>query len=180
MSSQILINDEHPLMDRAGLNYLVFPSDFRQIRYFTLLLVKHSRPRGDERLLLEQQVSELVKNAVKHGNQCDSQKTVEVWYKFTAREARLIVRDQGKGFADIEKWNRFNRERLSCIDRGDWDGLMQYASWRSATSDRFDGGNAMFAALEYWNRGVVYSSARTTVAVGKTFPQDILDMEDGE
>jgi serine/threonine-protein kinase RsbW len=177
---ELLIDDGHPLFDRAGLNYTVFPSDYRLIRYFTLTLVQRSRPRSDERLLLEQQVSEIIKNAVKHGNSCDPSKEVRVWYRFTSTEARLIVEDEGPGFAEIEKWNLFNAKREDYIERQDFASLMVYASWRTSKSDRYDGGNAMFAALEYWNRGVVYTSGRNTVAVGKDFDPDPMQTEEDE
>ena len=65
--------------------------------------------------------------------------------------------DREAGFADIEKWNLFNKKRLEYIDKQDFEALMSYASWRTK-SDPYDGGNAMLAALEYWNRGVVYTS----------------------
>jgi hypothetical protein len=158
----------------------VFPSDFQQIRYFTLMLVQRSRPKTDERLLLEQQVSEIIKNAIKHGNSCDPAKEIKVWYRFTASEARLIVEDQGAGFQDIEKWNAFNAQRKKYIDKGDFVALIDYVAWRSGRSDQFDGGNAMFAALEYWDKGVVYTSKRNTVAVGKTFGRDPMELGDDE
>lgn len=180
MTSEIQINGTHSLFERSGMNLTVFPSDYLQIRYFTLQLVQRSRPKTDERLLLEQQVSELIKNAVKHGNGCDPSKSVRVWYRFTATEARLIVEDEGPGFADIEKWNLFNSKRMEYFDKQDFTGLMSYVSWRTHRSDQFDGGNAMFAALEYWNQGVVYSEKRNAVAVGKRFGVDFMDSEADE
>jgi hypothetical protein len=177
MNTEILVSSKHELFKKNDLYHAVFPSDYRQIQYFTLLLVQHSRPKADERLLLEQQVSEIIKNAVKHGNHCDSTKEVKIWYRFTATEARLIVQDEGTGFQDIEKWNLFNSKRQEYIDRQDFAALMSYASWRTATSDKYDGGNAMFAALEYWNMGVVYSDERNCIAVGKKFPADFMEME---
>lgn len=169
MNSEILIDDGHALFSRKDMNYTVFVSDYLQIRYFTLLLIQRSRPNTDERLLLEQQVSEIIKNAIKHGNGCDPTKQVKVWFRFTNTEARLIVEDEGPGFQDIEKWNIFNAKRQEYLRKEDFIGLMNYVSWRSAKSDDYDGGNAMFAALEYWDQGVVYSSRRNTVAVGKRF-----------
>ncbi len=180
MNAEILVNDDHELFSRKDMHFTVFPSDYGQIRYFTLLLVQHSRPKSDERLLLEQQVSEIIKNAVKHGNGCDPSKEVKVWHRFTATEARLIVEDEGPGFKDIEKWNVFNRKRQEYIDKEDFVGLMSYVSWRTKKSDKYDGGNAMFAALEYWNLGVVYSGKRNTVAVGKKFSSDFMEMEGDE
>ena len=56
--------------------------------------------------LLEQQISEIIKNAVKHGNKCDQNKKVHVWYSFSPTHAHLIVEDEGEGFKDLEKWKR--------------------------------------------------------------------------
>jgi Osmosensitive K+ channel histidine kinase len=180
MNIELLVDDNHALFSRDDMNYTVFASDYQQIRYYTLLLIQHSRPKSDERLLLEQQVSEIIKNAVKHGNGSDPAKQVKVWYRFTATEARLIVEDEGPGFQEIEKWNLFNKKRQQYIDREDFVGLMNYVSWKTKKSDKYDGGNAMFAALEYWNQGVVYSGKRNTVAVGKKFRSDPMEMEGDE
>ncbi len=180
MNGEILISDDHALMSREGMNFTVLPSDYRQIRYFTLMLVQRTRPKSDERLLLEQQVSEILKNAIKHGNGCDPAKEIKVWYRFNATEARLIVEDEGPGFKDIEKWNLFNKKRQEYIDKEDFVALMSYASWRTRESDKYDGGNAMFAALEYWDLGVVYTQRRNTVAVGKGFTDDFMDMGEDE
>jgi hypothetical protein len=38
----------------------------------------------------------------------------------------------------------------------------------------------MFAALEYWNLGVVYTGKRNTVAVGKRFETNFMDAEGDE
>jgi len=180
MNKELLIDDGHPLFSRNGLNYAVFRSDYEQIRYFTLMLVQRSRPNADERLLLEQQVTEVIKNAIKHGNKCDPQKEIRVWYRFTAREARLIVQDEGPGFRDLEKWNIFNAKRQEYLDKEDFVGLMNYVSWRTRKSDAYDGGNALFAALEYWTEGVVFSSERNTIAVGKRFAGDPMETEGDE
>ena len=88
-----------------------FPSDFRQIRYFTLLIVQSAPPDIKEINLLEQQISEIIKNAVKHGNKCDPEKMVRVWYDFSPEHAHLIVEDEGPGFQDLERWNEFNHRR---------------------------------------------------------------------
>lgn len=177
MTREILINDDHLLFSRNGMHFSIFPSDYLQIRYFTLTLVQRSRPKSDERLLLEQQVSELIKNAIKHGNGCDPTKKIKVWYLFSTTVARLIVEDEGPGFKDIERWNLFNNKRQDYIDKGDYIGLASYVSWRTKKSDMYDGGNAMFAALEYWSNGVVYSGKRNTVAVGKNFTESFMEAE---
>ncbi len=166
---QIEISDNHPLMEKENLFYKEFPSDFRQIRYFTLLIVQKAPPEIREINLLEQQISELIKNAVKHGNGSDPDKLVKVWYTFSETDARIIIEDEGEGFKAIREWNEFNRKRNDCLNKEDFEELSNYVSYRTAKSDDNDGGNAMFAALEYWNNGVVFTEKANCVAVGKTF-----------
>ena len=93
------------LFDKTNMLYKEFPSDFRQIRYFTLLIVQSAPLEIKEINLLEQQISEVIKNAVKHGNDCDINKKVHIWYSFSPSHAHIIVEDEGEGFKDLEKWN---------------------------------------------------------------------------
>ncbi len=167
-----LRSDENNLLfDRTGMLYKEFPSDYRQIRYFTLLIVQAAPLEIKGINLLEQQISEIIKNAVKHGNQCDIRKKVRVWYSFSPTHAHLIVEDDGKGFKDLEKWNEFNRRRLECLYSQDFEELANYVSFRTSRSDEHDGGNALFAALEYWDGGFVYNERRNGVAMLKRFQQ---------
>ena len=166
---RIEINDKHKLMDKEGMFYKEFPSDFRQIRYFTLLIVQKAPPEIREINLLEQQISELIKNAVKHGNESNPDKLVKVWYTFSEEHARIIIEDEGEGFIGIKEWNNFNIKRNDCLNNEDYESLAEYVSFRTEKSDDNDGGNAMFAALEYWNEGVVFTDKANCVAVGKTF-----------
>lgn len=168
---EIRVDENSPLFDKTGLLYKEFPSDYRQIRYFTLLIVQSAPLEIKEINLLEQQISEVIKNAVKHGNQCKPEKKVRVWYSFDSSHAQLIVQDEGDGFKDLEKWNEFNRKRLEILSKQDYEGLADYVSFRTQKSDDNDGGNALFAALEYWNGGFVYNNKRNAVAMLKKFPQ---------
>ncbi len=149
--------------------YKEFPSDFRQIRYFTLLIVQSAPLEIKEINLLEQQISEVIKNAVKHGNNCDINKKVRVWYSFSPSHAHIIVKDEGEGFKDLEKWNEFNRKRIECLQSHNFEELANYVSFRTKKSDDQDGGNALFAALEYWDGGYVYNGKRNGVAMLKRF-----------
>ena len=168
---QIKVDENSPLFDRTGLLHKEFPSDFRQIRYFTLLIVQSAPPEIKEINLLEQQISEIIKNAVKHGNKCDPEKKVRVWYSFSAEHAHLIVEDEGPGFKDVEKWNEFNRRRQECLEGEDFEALAEYVSFRGAAADDNDGGNALFAALEYWDGGFVFNQRRNSVAMLKRYPK---------
>jgi len=168
---EILVDENSPLFEKTNLLYKEFPSDYRQIRYFTLLIVQSAPLEIKEINLLEQQISEIIKNAVKHGNKCVPEKKVRVWYEFDATHAHLIVQDEGKGFKDLEVWNDFNRRRFEKLAAQDFEGLSDFVSFRTNESDDNDGGNALFAALEYWNGGFVYNTERNAVAMLKTYPQ---------
>ncbi len=170
-SKSILQDKDHPLFSKEGMFYKEFPSDYRQIRYFTLLIVQKAPPEIKEINLLEQQISEIIKNAVKHGNRKDPDKKIYVWYQFSTEEARVIVEDQGKGFQAIQAWNTFNQERQKCLVEEDFERLGEYVAYRTELSDENDGGNALFAAVEYWNEGVVFNDKANGVAVGKKFPR---------
>jgi len=168
---EIKVDETNSLFDRNGMLYKEFSSDYRQIRYYTLLIVQSAPLEIKEINLLEQQISEVIKNAVKHGNQCNPDKKVRVWYSFDSTHAHLIVQDEGDGFKDLEKWNDFNRKRLEFLSKHDFEGLSDFVSFRTQKSDDNDGGNALFAALEYWNGGFVFDRARTSVAMLKNFPK---------
>ena len=167
-----LRSDENdPLFDKTNMLKKEFPSDFRQIRYFTLLIVQSAPTEIKELNILEQQISEVIKNAVKHGNHCDINKKVKVWYSFSSTHAHIIVQDEGEGFQELEKWNDFNRKRLECLHNNDFIELSNYVSFKTKESDSQDGGNALFAALEYWNGGFVYNGKRNAVAMLKKYQQ---------
>ncbi len=166
---EIRVDGKSPLFDKTGMFHKTFPSDFRQIRYFTLLIVQKAPREIKEINLLEQQISELIKNAVKHGNKSDPKKNVNVWFLFTESSARLIVQDEGKGFRRLEQWNAFNRKRTECFLNEDFEKMADYVSFTTEDSDAYDGGNALFAALEYWDGGLVFNEPRTSVAVCRSF-----------
>ena len=105
------------------------------------------------------------------GNHCDINKKVTVWYSFSPTHAHIIVQDEGEGFQDLEKWNEFNKKRLECLHNNDFMELSNYVSFRTKESDSQDGGNALFAALEYWNGGFVYNGKRNAVAMLKKYQQ---------
>ena len=169
--TELRSDDNDPLFDKTNMLRKDFPSDFRQIRYFTLLIVQSAPLEIKELNLLEQQISEVIRNAVKHGNHCDINKKVTVWYSFSPTHAHLIVQDEGEGFKDLEKWNEFNRRRLEALSAQDFAKLSNYVSYRTKDSDPQDGGNALFAALEYWDGGFVYNGKRNAVAMLKRYQQ---------
>lgn len=167
----ILVDESSPLFQKKGMFHKKFSSDFRQIRYYTLVVMQKAPPEIKEINLLEQQISELIKNAVKHGNKSNPKKRVQVWYRFEDDSARLIVQDEGKGFLRIEEWNEFNRRRTECFSSQDFERMARYVSFLTPESDEHDSGNALFAALEYWDGGVVFTERRNCLAVAKSFPR---------
>jgi len=168
---ELLIDPAHEIMKTDGMFYKEFPSDFRQIRYFTLLVVQKAPPEIKEINLLEQQISEIIKNAVKHGNKNDPNKKIRIWYSFDTEKAHLIVEDEGEGFQEIESWNDFNQKRQDCFQRQDYEELGKYVAFTTPESDEYDGGNALFAAVEYWDAGVVFNEKRNKIGVLKRFPK---------
>lgn len=176
MIKELKVDEQSKLFDKSNMYYKKFPSDQRQIRYFALVIVQKAPPEIQEINLLEQQISELLKNAVKHGNKNDPSKSVHVWYYFSNDEAKIVVEDEGDGFKDLEKWNEFNKHRVECLLARNFDELDNYVSYRTPQSDEHDGGNALFAALEYWNDGMVYNQKRNAVAVSKKFVKKRLEL----
>jgi hypothetical protein len=171
--AEIQVNGASPLFSTEGMQYKEFASDFKNIRYYTLLMVSSAPSRIKERNLLEQQVSELIKNGITHGNKNDPRKILKIWYSFTHESARIIVEDEGPGFNEIKEWNEFNRRRLECLQSQNFDKLVDFISFRSQSSDEKDGGNALFAALEYWSSGLVFNDKHNAVAAKKIF--DVYD-----
>ena len=167
----ILVDDNSELFNKQGMFYKEFPSDFRQIRYFTLLVVQKAPPQIKEINLLEQQISEIIKNAIKHGNRSDKSKKIKVWYAFTDHSAHIIVEDEGEGFQELEKWNEFNKKRTECFLNQDFLEMEKYLAFRTKQSDDYDSGNALFATVEYWDGGVVFTSKKNCVALKKNFPK---------
>ena len=58
---ELRADSRDPLFDKTNMLYKEFPSDYRQIRYFTLLIVQSAPIELKEINLLEQQISEVIK-----------------------------------------------------------------------------------------------------------------------
>lgn len=168
-TKEILVDGKHPLFDKSGMFYKEFPSDYRQVRFFSMLIVQKAPAEIKEINLLEQQISELIKNAVRHGNKKDPAKKVRVWASFSTGHAHLIVEDEGAGFQQVEEWNQFNNKRNECFENHNFEELENYFSYRTPDSTEDDGGNALFAAVEYWDGGVVFNDKKNAIAVYKNF-----------
>ena len=166
---EIKIDGDSPLFKKEEMQYKEFPSEHAKIRYYTLLLVSSAPSRIKESNLLEQQISELITNGIIHGNKNDPEKLIKVWYSFNSEAARIIVEDEGKGFKSIKKWNDFNRKRLKYLEEQNFKQLMNYISFCSPESSEQYSGNALFAAVEYWNAGLVFNDKCNAVAAKRLF-----------
>ena len=71
--------------------------------------------------------------------------------------------------SSLEEWNDFNTKRSECFENQDFDAMEQYFAYRTDESDENDGGNALFATLEYWDGGVVFNNKKNCIAVYKNF-----------
>lgn len=100
-----------PISDREKMLYKEFSSD-RFIKNYTVN--PHLKPSGMKSNNHEQQISEIIKNAIKHGNKKDPVKTIKVWYLFKPEEVRLIVEDQVRDSKRSKKWNDFHRKKMRC------------------------------------------------------------------
>lgn len=165
----ILVDGSSPLFSTDGMYHKEFFIDFFQIRRLSNLISRQAPPQIREINMLEQQISELIKNAVKHGNKNDKTKAVKIWFAFSPTHAHLIVEDQGQGFQGIEEWNEFYRNKIECYKNHDFERMMNYLAFKTPESDESDGGNALFAAVEYWNEGLVFNESRNAVAVRRRF-----------
>jgi hypothetical protein len=165
---KLIVDERNELFDAQGMRRLEFPSRFERIREYAAAVLADCPDAFREGRLLEQQLSEILKNAIKHGNGCDPSKTLRVWYDLRNR-ARFIVEDEGPGFTDLDEWNEFYRRRQTALFEERFDDFLALASYRGPRSGPDDGGNSLMAALEYWNGGMIYNGARNKVGVVRWF-----------
>lgn len=165
----IEIDDDHDLFNKAGLEYKRFFLSADKIRRASTFLACTMPIFFDEINRLEYQAYELLKNAVKHGNKGKMWKPVKVWYSTCTNYAHLIIEDTGKGFQKIEEWNEFYRQRMLCCHHRDYKRLLHFLAFKTGASDKHDNGTALFSAIEYWNKGIVFNEQRNVIAVKRMF-----------
>ncbi len=175
-SIELKCDEQNSLFDKTHLLYKCFTSDYRLVRYYTLLVLQSAPVDLEEKNLLEQQISEMIKNAIKHGNNCETQKKIHVWYSFSQEHAHFIIEDEGNGFQELEKWNNFNKNRIESLENNNYEEFEKYISFKTENSDEHDGGNALFAALEYWNEGIIFNNKKNGLAMYRTFPSKQLNV----
>lgn len=168
IARRLIVDERNELFDARGMRYEEFESDYGRVRDYAAALLADCPDEFREGGLLEQQLSEIIKNGIKHGNRCDPAKRLRVWYDLRKR-ARFIVEDEGRGFSDLDAWNEFYRRRQRALYDEDFDAFLELASYRGPDSGPDDGGNSLFAALDYWNGGMIYNAARNKVGVVRWF-----------
>ncbi|MDR0709709.1 MAG: ATP-binding protein [Spirochaetaceae bacterium] len=165
---QLIVDENNELFDAQGMKYIEFKSEFSRIREYSALILKNCPVEFLEGNLLEQQLSEIIKNGIKHGNKNNPAKKLKVWYDLRNR-ARFIIEDEGEGFTRLEEWNDFYRKRQEALYAEDFDLFLRLAAYRGPMSDEFDGGNSLIAALEFWNGGIIYNNAKNKIGVVRWF-----------
>jgi len=165
---KLIVDERNELFDAQGMRYVEFPSDMTKVREYATEVLKGCPEKFLEGNLLEQQLSELIKNGIKHGNGSDPKKAIRIWFDLRHR-VRFIVEDEGKGFTALDSWNDFFRRRQTALFEQDFDTFLDLASYRGPDSDESDGGNSLIAALEYWNGGMIYNGKRNKVGVVRWF-----------
>ncbi|MFW5729935.1 MAG: anti-sigma factor antagonist, partial [Spirochaetota bacterium] len=95
---QIRVDGDDPLFDTTNMYHKTFNIDLSQVRRLSNLIAQKAPKHVQEINILEQQISEIVKNAVRHGNKNDKNKSLKIWFAFSDDEARLVVEDEGEGF----------------------------------------------------------------------------------
>jgi hypothetical protein len=168
IARKLIVNEHNEIFDAQGMKYMEFPSNFLSIRSYCAVILKECPKEFMEGNLLEQQLSELIKNGIKHGNKCDPQKKIKIWYDLRKR-VRFIIEDEGEGFTNLDKWNEFYRRRQEALCAQNFDLFLSFASYHGPDSDETDGGNSLIAALEFWNGGMIYNETRNKVGVVRWF-----------
>lgn len=165
---KLIVDERNELFDAQGMKYVEFASEYEKIRDYAVWVLREAPEEFREGKLLEQQLSEIIKNGIKHGNRSDPHRKIRIWYDLRKR-ARFIVEDEGDGFSELDKWNEFFRERQTALYNQDFMRFMNLASYRGPRSTDEDGGNSLIAALEYWNGGMIYNAKRNKVGVVRWF-----------
>jgi len=165
---KLIVDEYNEIFDAQGMKYIEFKSEIKNIRKYCAIVLKDCPEEYKEENLLEQQLSELLKNGIKHGNKCKPNKKIRVWFDLRKR-ARFIIEDEGNGFTCLESWNNFYRKRQEALFAQDFDMLLSLASFQGPDSDEQDGGNSLIAALEFWNGGMIYNEAKNKVGVVRWF-----------
>jgi len=172
IARKLIVDERNELFNAQGMKSVEYSSDLSKVRLYAAEILQGCDEMFLEENLLEQQLSELIKNAVKHGNKCNPERKIRVWYDLRNR-ARFIVEDEGQGFTNLESWNDFFMLRQKALYEQDFDAFLTLANYRGPESDETDGGNSLISALEYWNGGIIYNGKKNKVGVIRWFSHSL-------
>ncbi|MBN1897298.1 MAG: ATP-binding protein [Spirochaetes bacterium] len=173
LKDELVVDNNTELWLVTDMEHDIFPSDIHRVQEYTDVIISVAKEHISEEdyKLLQHEVSELIINAIKHGNKNDAARIIRVWYKFQDDLFKFIIEDQGEGFKDLEKWNEFNRKRNQAIRNKNFEMLEQYAFYKSNDFEEEEakGGSTLFGALEYWDSGLIFNSKRNKIVAVKYF-----------
>ncbi len=164
-----IAEEKNQIWKTDKMKYIEFQSNLTQIRDYANEILSNSDIENPDDRILQLQITEFIKNAIKHGNQNDKNKKVRIWYDINNDYAKLIIEDEGEGFKNLEKWNEFNKHRNYYIKKQDVKNVLRYATYRTEKSTENDGGNFLFSALEYWDSGIIYNPKKNKLYAMKYF-----------
>ena len=165
----LLVDNDNALFDTSGMRMFEFCSDYNQIRFYSLILTQLLPVEMRFDRLMEQQLSEIVKNAIKHGNKGNILRKIRIWCE-SKKHVRYIIEDEGQGMQNLDEWNDFNRKRRKALRENDMEKMFSLLAYKGARSEENDGGNSLFAGLEFWDEGMLYNAQRNKVVVLKYMP----------
>ena len=167
---QLIVDEYHLCWNTENMKERYFRTQKEAVRYQALSIANDAPDHIKEDRLLEQQISEIIKNAIYHGNQLDYNKLVRTFVSFKNNTVKLIVEDEGSGFKNLDLWNSFYKKRAEAIERADIEIILKYSIFiNNDPSDFTDGGNSLFAAVEYWNDGIIYNERKNKICCIRKF-----------
>ncbi len=167
----LLANDQDPCWNIEKMQFVQYNSDYKKIREYAKYVMEYALDENYQDIkVLEEQITELIKNAIIHGNDCFLEKKVKIYFLFEKKLAKIIVEDEGEGFQGIEKWNRFNRKREKIFhdDKAPMNLKIKYLAYKEEDKEgdkeeELKNGNHLFSAVSYWNQGFFFSQKRNKV-----------------
>lgn len=170
---------DHKRIVKNRMHHRQLQSKYSLIRYYALQTVKTLPIQEQHKKLLEQQIAELIQNAVVHGNKSREELTINVWHTFKKNIFTIIIEDEGMGFTELEHWTQWNQKRTECLAGNNHEEFQLYASYqkRGSFTPEYFGGTGLFTAIEYWNGGFSFSQERNMVTASKIFYPTFIEEE---
>ena len=154
-------------------------SILENLRMYATEVGREAPEQMRQNFVLEQQISELIKNAMIHGNKMQAEKKVRVYFSFMGLDglAKLVVESEVCGFENAHEWNDFVLKRENVLNDMSLpiEERMKYLNFESTANDCdgkiLSGGNALLASPAYWNLGVTVSIEKKRVCAMRSFAE---------